>query len=226
MMPNRFCSGVKLTDDCEVRVSPGLSRRCTEASNFDARRSPAVARRDARLRVQARRWGLGLGGSLRHGAAATPASAAPPRLHERRGNGAPRRGFRRQMVLRRRQDRPRLIVFSRSHGLSRSFRRGQALSLRHEASQRLLVRPSRRPMLAMRTQAVRHSSTTFWSAIEYRSSPRRAGGSTRRARTSGSDAATRWSRGAGVRDDVADAAFTLAPGVEDLYRVGSASRAK
>ncbi len=35
MMPKRFCSGVNATDDCGVRVSPGLSRRLTFASYFD-----------------------------------------------------------------------------------------------------------------------------------------------------------------------------------------------
>ena len=35
MMPNRFCSGVNATDECGVRVSPGLSRRCTFFSYFD-----------------------------------------------------------------------------------------------------------------------------------------------------------------------------------------------
>ena len=30
MMPNRPCSGVNATDDCGVRVSPGLSRRRTD----------------------------------------------------------------------------------------------------------------------------------------------------------------------------------------------------
>jgi hypothetical protein len=35
MIPNRFCNGVKDTDDCVVCVRPGLSRRRTFASNFD-----------------------------------------------------------------------------------------------------------------------------------------------------------------------------------------------
>jgi hypothetical protein len=32
MMPKRFCSGVKATDEYGVRVSPGLSRRVTLAT--------------------------------------------------------------------------------------------------------------------------------------------------------------------------------------------------
>jgi hypothetical protein len=34
MMPNRPCNGVKLTDACDTRVRPGLSRRCRLASHL------------------------------------------------------------------------------------------------------------------------------------------------------------------------------------------------
>ena len=34
-MPKRFCRGVNDTDECGVRVRPGLSRRSIFASNFD-----------------------------------------------------------------------------------------------------------------------------------------------------------------------------------------------
>ena len=43
MMPNKLCSGVKATDEVEVRVSPGLSRRCTLLSYVDGMPYPRAA---------------------------------------------------------------------------------------------------------------------------------------------------------------------------------------
>ncbi len=42
MIPNRFCSGVKLMLACGCGVSPGLCRRCTLASCFDGMPYPVV----------------------------------------------------------------------------------------------------------------------------------------------------------------------------------------
>ena len=171
MMPNRFCSGVNATDECGVRVSPGLSRRSIFASNFDGtpygRREDRRAERPAPLGHVRRQVAAEILGARATGPKRCARGERSPAQRRRATQeSAPRDAGRRR--FRRRQDSPAACPFVRTSILLRrrsladvvlrQSPRARASVLLHEREQVLAQRRSRIDPPAMCTQTVRHTS--------------------------------------------------------------------